>query len=373
MIPSDSIYAPLFQPLKIGNVNLRNRLAMAPMTRSFAEGGIHDARALDYYGRRAAGGIGLIISEGTPPPHPAAMAFPRLPQLETEAQLDSWRKIAGAVKAEGSHMLIQIWHAGMLRKQEDADNPDVPTIGPSGIFPGFPDGNAMTQRDIDEVIESFAVAAETVQALGFSGVELHGAHGYLFDQFFWEETNRRTDGYGGDLGARTRFAVETIQEIRRRTGPDFLISLRFSQFKPPLYTARLAHTPQQLEQLLTPLVSSGLDILHASTRRFWLPEFDDSPLTLAGWTKKISGLPTITVGSVGLNGAFDPREGIRVAAERADEAAVEQLVQLLERGDFDLIAIGRSLLANPDWGRTVAERGVAGLAPYTKEAVDQLV
>jgi 2,4-dienoyl-CoA reductase-like NADH-dependent reductase (Old Yellow Enzyme family) len=366
-------HGALFEPIQVGSVKLKNRLAMAPMTRSFADGGVHGDAATGYYERRAAGGVGLIISEGTSPPHPLAAGFPRVPELRTDEQQAAWAKIATAVKSHGTHMLIQLWHVGLLRNQAESDTPDSPSIGPSGIFPGYPDGRAMTKGDIDDVIDAFATAAETVQALGFSGIELHAAHGYIFDQFFWSETNRRTDRYGGGIADRTRFAVETVQEIRRRTGPDFLISLRFSQFKPPLYTARLAHSPHELEQFLEPLAASGIDLLHVSTRRFWLPEFDDSSLTLAGWTRKISGLPTITVGSVGLTGAFDPRQGVRETAGAADNVALEQVERMLERGDFDIVAIGRSLLANPDWGHRVAAHGAAGLAPYTRDAVDALV
>ena len=163
--------------------------------------------------------------------------------------------------------------------------------------------------------------------------------------------------------------METVQEIRRRTGPNFLISLRFSQFKPPLYTAKLAHTPNELERFLEPLASSGLDLIHASTRRFWVPEFEGSELTLAAWTKKITGLPTISVGSVSLDVAFDPRNGAGAPAGKAD---IKQLAKMLERGDFDIIAIGRSLLANPEWATIVREHGPEGLASFDKTVLDEL-
>lgn len=363
----------LFEPLRIGSVSLKSRLAMSPMTRNFAPGGIHGPGAVDYYERRAAGGIGLIISEGVPPLHPLATDYPRLPALETEEQREPWRAIARAVRKHGTHMLVQLWHVGMLRDPTKTQRPDLMSIGPSGIFPEQANGLAMTQSDIDGVIDSFARSAVIVKDLGFSGIELHAAHGYLFDQFFWGETNRRTDRYGGDIGQRTRFAVEAVGEIRRRVGPDFLISLRFSQFKPPNYTARLAHSPKELEAFLTPLAASGIDVIHPSTRRFWLPEFEGSDLPLAGWTRKITGLPTIAVGSVGLNSAFDPRQGSSQGAERADDAALDDLAERLVSGEFDIAAIGRSLLANPDWGNKVAEQGAAGLRAYDKHYVENLL
>ena len=370
----------LFQPLRIGDTTLRNRLAMAPMTRSFAQDGIHDPRAVEYYARRARGGIGLIISEGSPPPMPEAPFHPNVPGFGSQAALEKWKEIADAVNAAGSHMLVQLWHAGILRDATSSAHPTVPPVGPSGVFPVIqpdnPDivetkmlGREMTLADIERTIDIFASTAKTCQDLGFSGIELHAAHGYLFDQFFWEVSNFRTDKYGGDIGERTRFAVETVQEIRRRTGPNFLISLRFSQFKPPLYTAKLAHTPNELERFLEPLASSGLDLIHASTRRFWVPEFEGSELTLAAWTKKITGLPTISVGSVSLDVAFDPRNGAGAPAGKAD---IKQLAKMLERGDFDIIAIGRSLLANPEWATIVREHGPEGLASFDKTVLDEL-
>jgi len=371
----------LFEPLRIGATTLRNRLAMAPMTRCFAQDEVHDPRAVEYYARRARAGIGLIISEGSPPPTPEAPYHRDVPGFGSQAALDKWKDIADAVNAAGSHMLVQLWHAGILRDAAASRYPDVPSIGPSGVFPVIrPDnpevvenqviGREMTLADIERIIELFASTAKTCQNLGFSGIEIHAAHGYLFDQFFWEESNLRTDRYGGDVAGRTRFAVETVQEIRRRTGPDFLIGLRFSQFKPPLYNARLAHTPNELESFLEPLASSGLDLIHVSTRRFWVPEFEGSDLTLAAWTKKITGLPTISVGSVALDVAFDPRNGAGAAAGKSDFG---QLISMMERGDFDIVAIGRSLLANPEWASIVREHGSQGLAAFDKGFLDELI
>jgi len=371
----------LFRPLTVGTKTLRNRLAMAPMTRCFAHDDVHDPRAIEYYGRRARGGIGLIISEGSPPPLPEAPYHPNVPGFGNQAALDRWRAIADAVNAAGAHMLVQLWHAGIQRDAPASRHPDVASMGPSGVFPvtdperpGVVEtktiGLTMTQGDIDRTIDHFAAAAKTCQELGFSGIELHAAHGYLFDQFFWSETNLRTDRYGGDITQRTRFATETIAEIRRRVGHDFLIGLRFSQFKPPLYTAKLAQTPDELERFLTPLASAGLDIIHASARRFWQPEFEGSNLTIAGWAKKITGLPTISVGSVALDTGFDPRNG---AGAAAGTAGLEPLIQMLERGDFDIIAIGRSLLANPEWPRIVREQGAEALAAFDKAVLDELV
>lgn len=154
------------------------------------------------------------------------------------------------------------------------------------------------------LINAFAKAAADAKRLGFDGVELHGAHGYLIDQFFWKETNRRTDEYGGDLTGRTRFASRIIHAVRKAVGSRFPIIFRFSQWKTGHYDAKLAYTPEELEAFLAPLTDAGVDIFDCSTRRFWEPEFEGSRLNLAGWTRKLTGKPTISVGSVGLKGDF---------------------------------------------------------------------
>jgi 2,4-dienoyl-CoA reductase-like NADH-dependent reductase (Old Yellow Enzyme family) len=202
-------------------------------------------------------------------------------------------------------------------------------------------------------------------------VELHGAHGYLIDQFFWEGTNQRDDKYGGSLQARVNFAAEITRAVRKETGPDFPILLRFSQWKQQDFTARLAHTPQELEIFLKPLVDAGVDIFHCSTRRFWEPEFPElnADLNLAGWTKKITGLPTISVGSVSLNADFIT--AFRQAT--AEVSGIEKLIEMMERGDFDLIAVGRALIVNPDWANKVRTGRLNELTPYDPKSLATLM
>ena len=216
---------------------------------------------------------------------------------------------------------------------------------------------------------SRTLAAQSASArdIGFDAVELHGAHGYLVDQFFWERSNQRADAWGGDLVARTRFAVETIKAMRASVGPDFPIILRFSQWKQQDYTARLALTPDELAKFLEPLTDAGVDIFHASTRRFWEPEFPGSDLNLAGWTKKITGLPSITVGSVGLKGV-DFVHSLR----NPDTSEVSDLGELearLARNEFDLVAVGRALISDPNWVAKVRDGRTTELQPFSPEAL----
>ncbi len=224
-----------------------------------------------------------------------------MPNFHGDDALEGWSRVAAEVHEAGGLIIPQLWHVGTVRKIGDHPHPEALPIGPSGLTAdGAQVAEPMTERKIQAVIEAYAQAAADAKRIGFDGIELHGAHGYLIDQFFWSKTNKRTDRYGGDLVARTRFAVEIIEACRRAVGPDFPIVFRYSQWKASDYTVKLAETPDELTQWLEPLVDAGVDMFHCSTRRFWEPEFAESKLNLAGWTKKLTGKPVITVGSVGL-------------------------------------------------------------------------
>jgi 2,4-dienoyl-CoA reductase-like NADH-dependent reductase (Old Yellow Enzyme family) len=354
---------PLFAPFSIKNVTLRNRIVMAPMTRSKSPGGIPGEDVAAYYRRRAEGGVGLIITEGTYPPDPAAGFDPGVPRLYGQSALDGWRRVVDQVHAAGGHIFSQLWHVG---SQVSSGPPP-----PEGAHPVGPSGeHAMTQREIDIAIEAYAQAARSAQELGFDGVEIHAAHGYLIDQFFWEKTNQRTDHYGGGLAARTRFAAEVIREVRRRVGPVFPVVLRFSQWKIGDFDAKLAATPAGLELFLRPLVDAGVDVLHCSTRRFWDHEFEGSDLNLAGWSRKITGKPTITVGSVTLGADVMTSFG---SPDRVSVTGLDPLLERFERGEFDLVAIGRALIANPEWPRKVQAGALEDLRPFDRSILASLL
>jgi 2,4-dienoyl-CoA reductase-like NADH-dependent reductase (Old Yellow Enzyme family) len=353
----------LFTPFSIKSVTLPNRIVMAPMTRSFSPGGIPGEDVAAYYRRRAEGGVGLIITEGTYPPHPAAGFDPKVPHLYGEAALQGWRRVVEQVHAAGGHIFSQIWHLGLQVSSGPPPPEGMHPVGPSGEY-------AMTEEDIDAAVRAYAEAAQSAQEAGFDGVELHGAHGYLIDQFFWEKTNQRTDRYGGDLVARTRFATEAISEVRRRVGAEYPVALRFSQWKIDNYDAKLAKTPGDLEEFLRPLVDAGVDIFHCSTRRFWEPEFEGSDLNLAGWTKKLTGKPTITVGCVTLGA--DLMTSFR-STDVVPSTGLDELLDRLERGEFDLVAVGRALIANPDWAATIKAKSPEDLRPFDRSLLTALL
>ena len=370
----------LFTPFTLNGCTLSNRVVMAPMTRNFSPHGVPGLDVAAYYRRRAEGGAGLILTEGTSPNHPQAANMPQIPHIYGDDALAGWARVVEGVHSAGGRIFSQLWHVGAVQGQSEPKLPVSP-ISPSGLLkPDVKIGEPMTQADVDAVIEAFAQGAANAQRVGFDGVEIHGAHGYIIDEFFWDGTNRRTDKYGGNLAQRTRFAVEIIQECRRRTGPNFPIQLRFSQWKGQDYNARLAATPQELASFLEPLAAAGLDAFHCSTRRFWEPEFEGSDLNLAGWTKKLTGKPTITVGSVSLDVDFmvslgrtpAPKSETSVGDGDGRAAHMDRLVEMLARGDFDLVAVGRAMLADPAWAAKVREGDFSDLRPFTPEVLKTL-
>nr|WP_277350807.1 NADH:flavin oxidoreductase [Rhodococcus sp. HNM0569] len=342
----------LFTPFSHGSLKLANRFAMAPMTRGFSPSGVPGDDVAAYYRRRAAAGVGLVITEGTYIPDPAAGPMRSVPRFYGTESLDGWRRVVDAVHAEGGVIIPQLWHTGVERGDHPKFNPEVTTVSPSGIaLDGSPMGRALATAELDTLLEAWVAAAVNAKDLGFDGLELHGAHGYLLDQFLWERTNTRDDGYGGSLEARVRFPAEVVAAVRAAVGPDFPIVYRFSQWKSNQYDARLAHSPAELERILTPLVDAGVDILHPSTRRHWVPEFADltgrdGELGLAGWTKRLTGVPTITVGSVGLDDVFTT---VFTGDGKARTTGIDRLLRQFENDEFDIVAIGRALLSDPLW------------------------
>jgi 2,4-dienoyl-CoA reductase-like NADH-dependent reductase (Old Yellow Enzyme family) len=352
----------LFQPLTIRSLTVPNRFAMAPMTRQASPGGIPGADVAEYYRRRAAGGVGLIITEGVRLPAPAAGYPDAIPTLAGDAVLAGWTRVVDAVHGEGATIAAQLWHQGVLR--DDADG--VAPVSPSGIDGfGKPRGRALEPDELQRIAELFARSAATARDLGFDAVELHGAHGYLLDQFLWKRTNLRTDSYGGSLVARTRFPAEVIAAVRAAVGPDYAIIFRFSQWKGTDFAASIADDPTQLQELLTPLAEAGVDVFHPSTRRHYVPAFPDydRELSLAGWTKKVTGLPVIAVGSVGLETQFRSEQRGKVIRP----APVDRLVEQFEAGEFDVVAIGRALLADPAWVNRLRVGQLDGFNGYNAE------
>jgi len=362
----------LFEPQPFGPATLRNRIAMAPMTRKRSPGGVPSEEVAAYYRRRGEGGAGLIFSEGAFIDHPSAQAhegnaYDNIPHFFGRDALRGWERVLAEVRGAGALFVPQLWHVGEVRRLGMADDPAVPGFGPREIVEnGKAVVKAMSERDCEEIADSYARCARAVREMGCGGVALHGAHGYLMDQFFWSETNRRSDRYGGGMENRSRLACLVVERIRDGVGPGFPIVFRFSQWKMTDYDARIAESPAELGVLLDRLVAAGVDWFDVSTRRFWEPAFEGDPRSLAAWTRHLSGKPAIAVGSIGLDRPHQSkvfRDKVDIAAQFAD---VEPVAEALARRDFDLAAVGRAILADPEWPEKVRTGRTAEIRPFER-------
>ena len=353
---------PLFTPFSCGSLTTTNRFVMSPMTRNFSPGGVPGPGLADYYAARAH--MGLVITEGVGPDHAAALGDgttggPALPVMYGEAALAGWKSVVDAVHAKGGKIAPQLWHMGPIRLAGTGPHPQAASVSPSGLWgpldktmlpPDYLDavkatGQPMTDGEISDVIAGFARSAAYAHELGFDAIALHGGHGYLLDSFLWAETNHRTDHWGGDRLRRTRLAREVVRAIRQVIPADKPIIYRFSQWKLQDYGARLAETPDELAVIAGALADAGVDIFDVSTRHFDALAFAGSDMGLAGWVRKLTGRPVMTVGGIGFDKDLQ-------SSFMEPTSVVDNLGEVARRfaaGEFDLVAIGRAALMDADW------------------------
>ncbi|MGF9966130.1 alkene reductase [Bacillus rhizoplanae] len=322
----------LFDPIQIGAWSLRNRVAMAPMTRCFAndETGVVGADVAEYYRKRAADGVGLIITEGIVI-SPRAKGNPGVPGIYTEEQIDSWKSVTDAVHEEGGTIIAQIWHVGRMSHHELTGGflPQAPSaIAAQGNVPRFrkpfDTPEAMTIEEIQETIEQYAQAARNAIEAGFDGVEIHGAHGYLIDQFAYEFANHRNDQYGGDLKQRLTFMKEVLQAVISAIGADKTL-IRFSAFKGDNPSYMWGNPEVAIQTFVEMFYEIGLTMIHPSTMNYTQVIADGKnlhQLVRKYWDGIIVGV-----------GNLNPKE--------AEEA--------LQEGTIDVAAFGRPLISNPDF------------------------
>jgi len=322
----------LFTPLKIRNLPLSNRTVMAPMTRSRAlEANTPNALMAEYYGQRAS--AGLIVTEATSP-SPNGLGYARIPGLFDAGHVAGWKLVTDAVHAKGGRIVVQLMHTG--RVGHTANLPaGAEVLGPTtDTLPGemYTDTHgmqphtaprAMTEADIARAVEEFAQSARLAIEAGFDGVELHAANGYLIEQFLNANVNTRTDGYGGSIGGRNRFALEVARATAAAIGGD-KVGIRLSPYGVFNSTGPFADVDAQYLALVTELSTLGLLYLHV---------LDHSAI----------GAPVVPAAiKTTLRRAFN---GPFIAAGGFDAASAQQL---LAAGDADLVAFGRPFLANPD-------------------------
>ena len=332
----------LVTPIDIGAVTLRNRVAVAPMTRVSATcDGRPTPQMSQYYASFAEGGFGLVITEGIYTDKAYSQGYLHQPGLTDSAQRDAWRSVVAGVHAGGARIFAQLMHAGALSQgnvyRNETRGPS--TLRPKGQQMSFYRGAgpyrlplAMSESDIAEALNGFANAALLAQDAGFDGVELHGANGYLLDQFLTEGVNLRDDGYGGSIDGRLRLIVEAVQAVRAAVGPAFVVGLRISQGKVNDFTHKWSGRAQEAAAIFGTLGRLPIDYLHTTEFRAWQPAFEQGA-SLAALAKEQVSVPVIANGSL-----HDPT----------------QAKGLLERGEADLVSLGRGALTHADWPRRVA-------------------
>jgi 2,4-dienoyl-CoA reductase-like NADH-dependent reductase (Old Yellow Enzyme family) len=360
---------PLFQPWRHGTLSLRNRVVMAPMTRRKAEeDGVPTEAMVSYYERRALGEVGLIISEGTAIDGVHAHDTLTVPRFETDEQRAAWKHVVDAVHRAGGAFAPQLWHTGTRGAQP---------IGPGeGIAPARGDGTvperpirAMVKEDFTQILEAYQSAAQAAQQVGCDALEIHGAHGYLLDSFLHPATNPRDDEYGGTVENRMRFPLEVVRIVHDAVGPDFPVIYRFSQWMTEDRSQWKFRKPDDLGVWVQALREAGVSILHVSTLDAVAPGFPETgEKTLAGWSRELSGLPVISVGRVSLNLTMDKAYG----EDRDVVTDPDPAIQLVNRGEVDLLAVGRALIANPDWVPKVRSSLWRELTPFHKNLLQEL-
>ncbi|MFZ5492872.1 MAG: 12-oxophytodienoate reductase [Pseudomonadota bacterium] len=378
----------LFQPARIGGLSLPNRVVMAPMTRSFCgDAGVPGPEVARYYAARAAAGTGLIFTEGTVVDMGPARGYLGVPGLCNDAQETAWRTVTDAVHGAGGRIMVQLWHGGRLAhpRATGGAQPLAPSATTaSGVYvdaadPSTFDGHlayaepkAMTQADIDAVTAGFAEATVRARRAGFDGVLFHGASGYLIHEFFNADSNRRTDAYGGDAAARARFAADIVAASRRAVGADFPLLMGLSQFAVNDFAWQTWTDPQELAATLAVLKSAGVDGFHVAAHRIGTPAFapavDAAQHGLAWHVRALSGLPVSAAGGVTYStGIGESLMGVETQLTDPAEAA-----ETLRTGDADLIAVGRAMLANPDWAAKVRAGRWQDLKPFRREMLGEL-
>ena len=339
--------APLFRPFACKSLRLSNRIAMSSLARWSTPGGDPTPLA-DFYRRRIDGGVGLIFTEALAIGRPGAGNDPRSPLIHGPAA-EGWRAVAAAVHAAGGAIVAQLWHCGATMKVGSGSQDD--RESPSGLQgPGVAHGRVMTEEDIADTVRAYGEAARLAKDLGFDGVEVHAGHGYLLDLFFWAATNLRTDRWGGaTLPERSRFPLAVMRAVRDAVGPDFAVSMRVSQWKSIDRTARLVETPDELVAWLAPF-REVVDLFNTSQYRYDEPAFRGLDGSLSAWTRRRLGVPTVVAGSVGLSCDLKATgEG-----QTAEPQPIDDVVARLDAGEFDIVSVGRGLLADPDWPRRIA-------------------
>lgn len=340
-----AFYKDLFSPYRIKNLELPNRIVMPPMATNFADetGAVND-RHIAYYLRRVRGGVGYVTFEHTGI-HKEGRAFANMALIDSDAQIPSFRKLVDALHREDGRIVIQINHAGRQTSSTITGSPTVaPSAIPCPVRKEMP--RALTVEEIHAIVEAFGEAARRVKEAGADGVEIHMAHGYLLSQFLSPFSNRRTDEYGGNEEGRMRMALEVLQAVRKRVGPDYPVLCRLSADEYVEGGLRLSDS----QKIAKALERHGADALHISACVGASGYLNHPPyyaeegvfVHLAEGIRAVVDIPVITVGRI-----RTPELADRVVREKK----------------ADLVSMGRALIADPDLPKKAMEGRTEEILP----------
>ncbi|KAK9908090.1 hypothetical protein WJX75_002626 [Coccomyxa subellipsoidea] len=352
---------PLLSPYTLGEFELSHRVVLAPLTRCRAIGTVPQKNAAEYYAQRTSKG-GLLISEATCVAV-TGHGYPNTPGVYTEEQINAWKPVTQAVRDAGGIFFLQLWHCGRSSHPEYQPNGADPISAsavaiskgtvttPSGDAYPFPVPRALEISEIPGVVKSYADGARNSLAAGFHGVEIHGANGYLIDQFLKSNANKRTDKYGGSIPNRCRFALEVAAAVADAVGPE-LTGIRLS----PYSEFQEATDPETLDlnlYLVDKLSEMGLLYVHAVEARI------SGGFEVEGSSESLDPLRKAFKGCFMVAGGYTRETGIHA----------------IESGHADLVAYGREFISNPDLPLRFA-RPDAPLNPYNRDTFytpDQVV
>lgn len=335
-------------PFDMGILKLKNRMALAPMTRvSATDSGDATPAMARYYERFARGGFGVVITEGIYTDRQYAQGYLNQPGITDSEQALAWRAVVEAIHRHESAVIAQIMHAGALsqanRFVEQSAGPSA--IRPKGEQMRFYHGQgayrvpqAMSGEDVADAIDGFAQAAKrAVEIAGFDGVEIHGANGYLLDQFMTDYSNQREDRWGGDVRQRLSLTLEVIAAVKKVVGPS-PVGVRISQGKVNDFQHKWAGGEHDAQAIFGSLTDAGVDFIHVTEHQAWQPAFIGNEASLVTLARRYApGVTLIANGGV------------------QDAASVKQALQ----AGADIVAVGKAALANPD----LLQRLLDGRAP----------
>ena len=342
----------LFTPFKIKDFTLNNRIGVAPMTRmSAAEDSIPRQDVFDFLVRRAKNGVSIVYTEAIVTDYESAQGYPGQARMLTQPQIDAWKPVVEAIQKEGALAIMQMFHCGRMAWPEV--NPARRSIAPSPITPkqdnpmtgaAYPVPEAMSRFDIEHVIAGFVETAKGAVEAGFDGVEIHGAHGYLINQFLSPYSNKRSDGYGGSVANRYRFVHEVIQAVRKVIPGDRLLIVRISNWGVADMEVSLFDSKEEYQEIIRRFSEEPIDAISVSTYEYRQKAFG-SDKNMAQLTREVTELPVMICGGI------------------YDRASAEDALK-----DADIVLSGKSLLLNPNWVEDV--RDTKALNRYNSEEAD---